>query len=121
MKPTATRKCIPPRTSDEDYRGHVNPIGIRSCYDEGKRCAETLVFECHRQHRLRIKVARIFNTYGPRMHPNGEALTEALTDRGATYQKWYNITPQRQSRTDPGWRSSSSSKVNRIRNPFGIG
>jgi UDP-glucuronate decarboxylase len=54
----------------EDYWGHVNPIGARSCYDEGKRCAETLFFDYHRQHRLRIKVARIFNTYGPRMHPN---------------------------------------------------
>jgi UDP-glucuronate decarboxylase len=53
----------------EDYWGHVNPIGIRSCYDEGKRCAETLFFDYHRQHRLEIKVARIFNTYGPRMHP----------------------------------------------------
>jgi UDP-glucuronate decarboxylase len=54
----------------EAYWGHVNPIGLRSCYDEGKRCAETLFFDYHRQHRLRIKVARIFNTYGPRMHPN---------------------------------------------------
>ena len=54
----------------EDYWGHVNPIGIRSCYDEGKRCAETLFFDYRRQHNLRIKVARIFNTYGPRMHPN---------------------------------------------------
>ena len=54
----------------ETYWGHVNPIGMRSCYDEGKRCAETLFFDYHRQHRLRIKVARIFNTYGPRMHPN---------------------------------------------------
>ena len=54
----------------EDYWGNVNPIGLRSCYDEGKRCAETLFFDYHRQHRLRIKVARIFNTYGPRMHPN---------------------------------------------------
>ena len=54
----------------EDYWGHVNPIGPRSCYDEGKRCAETLFFDYHRQHRLPIKVARIFNTYGPRMHPN---------------------------------------------------
>ena len=53
----------------EDYWGNVNPIGPRSCYDEGKRCAETLFFDYHRQHRLRIKVARIFNTYGPRMHP----------------------------------------------------
>ena len=54
----------------EDYWGHVNPIGVRSCYDEGKRCAETLFFDYHRQHKLDIKVARIFNTYGPRMHPN---------------------------------------------------
>jgi UDP-glucuronate decarboxylase len=53
----------------EGYWGRVNPIGIRSCYDEGKRCAETLFFDYHRQHKLRIKVARIFNTYGPRMHP----------------------------------------------------
>ena len=54
----------------EDYWGNVNPIGPRSCYDEGKRCAETLFFDYWRQHKLRIKVARIFNTYGPRMHPN---------------------------------------------------
>ena len=53
----------------EDYWGNVNPIGPRSCYDEGKRCAETLFFDYHRQHHLEIKVARIFNTYGPRMHP----------------------------------------------------
>ena len=55
---------------NESYWGRVNPIGIRSCYDEGKRCAETLFFDYHRQHNLKIKVARIFNTYGPRMHPN---------------------------------------------------
>jgi UDP-glucuronate decarboxylase len=54
----------------EDYRGNVNPIGPRACYDEGKRAAETLFFDYHRQHKLRIRVARIFNTYGPRMHPN---------------------------------------------------
>ena len=54
----------------EDYRGNVNPIGPRACYDEGKRCAETLFFDYYRQHGLKIKVARIFNTYGPRMHPN---------------------------------------------------
>src|SRR5207237_4705717 len=54
----------------EEYWGNVNPIGFRSCYDEGKRCAETLFFDYRRQHKLRIKVARIFNTYGPRMHPN---------------------------------------------------
>ena len=60
--------AIHPQT--EDYWGNVNPIGPRACYDEGKRCAETLFFDYHRQHGLRIKVARIFNTYGPRMHPN---------------------------------------------------
>ena len=54
----------------ESYWGNVNPIGLRSCYDEGKRCAETLFFDYHRQHKLQIKVARIFNTYGPRMYPN---------------------------------------------------
>src|SRR6202046_872213 len=54
----------------EDYRGNVNPLGPRACYDEGKRCAETLFFDYHRQHRTKIKVVRIFNTYGPRMHPN---------------------------------------------------
>ena len=59
---------IHPQT--EDYWGRVNPIGIRSCYDEGKRCAETLFFDYWRQHKLEIKVMRIFNTYGPRMHPN---------------------------------------------------
>ena len=55
---------------DETYWGNVNPIGLRSCYDEGKRCAETLFFDYHRQNKLKIKVVRIFNTYGPRMHPN---------------------------------------------------
>src|ERR1700755_1031302 len=59
---------IHPQT--EDYRGHVNPIGPRACYDEGKRCAETLFFDYYRQTKLRIRVARIFNTYGPRMHIN---------------------------------------------------
>ncbi len=54
----------------ETYWGNVNPVGLRSCYDEGKRCAETLFFDYHRQHKLKIKVARIFNTYGPKMHPN---------------------------------------------------
>ena len=54
----------------ESYKGSVNPIGIRACYDEGKRCAETLFFDYHRQHHLKIKIMRIFNTYGPRMHPN---------------------------------------------------
>ncbi|MGB3721661.1 MAG: UDP-glucuronic acid decarboxylase family protein [Pacificimonas sp.] len=64
----------------EDYWGHVNPIGIRSCYDEGKRCAETLFFDYHRQHRLEIKVVRIFNTYGPRMHPaDGRVVSNFVT------------------------------------------
>lgn len=73
----------------EEYWGRVNPIGIRSCYDEGKRCAETLFFDYHRQHRLRIKVARIFNTYGPRMHPNdgrvvSNFIMQALTGQDIT-------------------------------------
>jgi len=73
----------------EAYWGHVNPIGIRSCYDEGKRCAETLFFDYHRQHGLRIKVARIFNTYGPRMHPNdgrvvSNFIVQALSGRPIT-------------------------------------
>jgi UDP-glucuronate decarboxylase len=73
----------------EDYWGHVNPIGPRSCYDEGKRCAETLFFDYWRQHKLRIKVARIFNTYGPRMHPNdgrvvSNFIVQALLERDIT-------------------------------------
>jgi UDP-glucuronate decarboxylase len=73
----------------EGYWGRVNPIGIRSCYDEGKRCAETLFFDYHRQHRLPIKVARIFNTYGPRMHPNdgrvvSNFIVQALTGQPIT-------------------------------------
>jgi UDP-glucuronate decarboxylase len=73
----------------EDYWGNVNPIGPRSCYDEGKRCAETLFFDYWRQHRLRIKVARIFNTYGPRMHPNdgrvvSNFIVQALMGRDIT-------------------------------------
>lgn len=73
----------------EDYWGNVNPIGVRSCYDEGKRCAETLFFDYFRQHRLRIKVARIFNTYGPRMHPNdgrvvSNFIVQALLGRDIT-------------------------------------
>jgi UDP-glucuronate decarboxylase len=73
----------------EDYWGHVNPIGPRSCYDEGKRCAETLFFDYWRQHRLQIKVARIFNTYGPRMHPNdgrvvSNFIVQALLGRDIT-------------------------------------
>ncbi len=73
----------------EDYRGSVNPIGPRACYDEGKRCAETLFFDYWRQHSLRIKVARIFNTYGPRMHPNdgrvvSNFIVQALEGRAIT-------------------------------------
>ncbi|HEY8907957.1 MAG TPA: UDP-glucuronic acid decarboxylase family protein [Rhodoferax sp.] len=73
----------------ESYWGKVNPIGIRSCYDEGKRCAETLFFDYHRQHKLRIKVARIFNTYDPRMHPNdgrvvSNFIVQALTGQPIT-------------------------------------
>ena len=73
----------------EGYWGHVNPVGIRSCYDEGKRCAETLFFDYHRQHKLEIKVARIFNTYGPRMHPNdgrvvSNFIVQALQDKPIT-------------------------------------
>jgi UDP-glucuronate decarboxylase len=73
----------------ESYWGRVNPIGPRACYDEGKRCAETLFFDYYRQHRLRIKVARIFNTYGPRMHPNdgrvvSNFIVQALTNQPIT-------------------------------------
>lgn len=78
---------IHPQT--EDYWGRVNPIGPRSCYDEGKRCAETLFFDYLRQHKMRIKVARIFNTYGPRMHPNdgrvvSNFIVQALLGRDLT-------------------------------------
>ena len=73
----------------ETYWGNVNPIGPRSCYDEGKRCAETLFFDYHRQHGISIKVARIFNTYGPRMHPNdgrvvSSFIVQALTGKALT-------------------------------------
>ena len=73
----------------EDYWGHVNPRGIRSCYDEGKRCAETLFFDYHRQHGIDIKVVRIFNTYGPRMHPQdgrvvSNFIMQALTGQDIT-------------------------------------
>ncbi len=73
----------------ESYWGHTNPIGPRACYDEGKRCAETLFFDYHRQHSVQIKVARIFNTYGPRMHPNdgrvvSNFIVQALTNQPIT-------------------------------------
>jgi UDP-glucuronate decarboxylase len=79
--------AVHPQT--ESYWGNVNPIGNRSCYDEGKRCAETLFFDYHRQHRVDIRVARIFNTYGPRMHPNdgrvvSNFIVQALQDRDIT-------------------------------------
>ena len=78
---------IHPQT--EDYRGHVNPIGLRACYDEGKRCAETLFFDYHRQNSVDIRVVRIFNTYGPRMHPDdgrvvSNFIMAALTGRDVT-------------------------------------
>lgn len=73
----------------EDYWGNVNPLGLRACYNEGKRCAETLFIDYWRQHNLRIKIARIFNTYGPRMHPNdgrvvSSFIVQALTGRDIT-------------------------------------
>ena len=79
--------AVHPQT--EDYWGNVNPIGPRSCYDEGKRCAETLFFDYYRQHKLDIRVARIFNTYGPRMHPNdgrvvSNFIVQALKGRDIT-------------------------------------
>lgn len=78
---------IHPQT--EGYWGHVNPVGLRSCYDEGKRCAETLFFDYHRQHQLPIKVMRIFNTYGPNMHPNdgrvvSNFIVQALSNKPIT-------------------------------------
>ena len=74
---------------DEDYWGNVNPIGPRACYDEGKRCSETLFFDYHRQHDLKIKVVRLFNTYGPRMHPHdgrvvSNFIVHALADSALT-------------------------------------
>ncbi len=73
----------------EEYWGHVNPVGIRSCYDEGKRCAETLCMDYHRQNKVRIKIVRIFNTYGPKMHPNdgrvvSNFIVQALQNRDIT-------------------------------------
>ena len=73
----------------ESYWGHVNPVGIRSCYDEGKRCAETLFFDYQRQHGIEIRVVRIFNTYGPNMHPNdgrvvSNFIVQALTNQNLT-------------------------------------
>ena len=83
----------------EDYWGNVNPIGVRSCYDEGKRCAETLFFDYRRQHKLPIKVVRIFNTYGPRMQPNDgrvvcNFIVQALQGRGH-----YDLRRRQQTRS----------------------
>ena len=82
----------------ESYWGNVNPIGPRACYDEGKRCAETLFFDYHRQHKLRIKVARIFNTYGPRMHPNdgrvvSNFIVQALQGRADHHLRRWHADP----------------------------
>jgi UDP-glucuronate decarboxylase len=90
----------------EEYWGNVNPIGIRSCYDEGKRCAETLFFDYHRQHKLRIKVVRIFNTYGPRMHPNdgrvvSNFVVQALQGKDITI--FGEGHPRRCDRPDQPW------------------
>ena len=75
----------------EDYWGHVNPVGPRSCYDEGKRCAETRFFDYWRQHKLRIKVARIFNTYGPRMHPNNSRVVSNFIVSGAARPRYHRV------------------------------
>ena len=87
----------------ESYWGSVNPIGLRSCYDEGKRCAETLFFDYHRQHKIKIKVARIFNTYGPRMHPNdgrvvSNFVVQALKGKEITVYRSEEHTSELQSR-----------------------
>ena len=80
----------------ERYWGNVNPVGIRSCYDEGKRCAETLFFDYCRQHRMRIKVARIFNTYGPRMHPNdGRVVSYFIVQALSRRSTLYGMAPKR--------------------------
>ena len=86
----------------ESYWGHTNPIGVRACYDEGKRCAETLFFDYHRQYGVAIKVARIFNTYGPRMHPNdgrvvSNFIVQALRNQRATLLQFVQLWPLRTS------------------------
>ncbi len=90
---------------EENYWGNVNPIGIRSCYDEGKRCAETLFMDYHRQNRVRIKIARIFNTYGPNMHPNdgrviSNFIVQALSNKDITLYGGGNQTRSFQYVTD---------------------
>src|SRR5690606_24787015 len=101
---------------NEQYPGWVNPIGPRACYDEGKRCAETLFFDYHRQHGLTIKVARIFNTYGPHMHPDdGRVVSRARRSYGARRSP---TIPSGAARTSPlrtsgsaGSRGSASTRV----------
>jgi UDP-glucuronate decarboxylase len=84
----------------EDYWGNVNPIGLRSCYDEGKRCAETLFFDYHRQHKIEIKVARIFNTYGPRMNPNdGRVVPNFIVRPSRATTSPYSATDRRHARS----------------------
>jgi UDP-glucuronate decarboxylase len=116
--PSASRPILQASTSEvygdpevhpqaEGYWGNVNPIGVRSCYDEGKRCAETLFFDYHRQHKLRIKVARIFNTYGPRMHPNdgrvvSNFIVQALKGEAA-HRLWRRAGRRAPSATSTTW------------------
>ena len=93
-------RCMATRGASAARRllGHVNPIGPRACYDEGKRCAETLFFDYHRQHKVGIKVARIFNTYGPRMHPNDGRVVSNFIDAGAAGETDHHL---RRRRADP--------------------
>ena len=105
-----------PRT--EDYWGNVNPIGPRACYDEGKRCAETLFFDYHRQHDLEIKVVRIFNTYGPRMHPNDGRVVRTLSCRRLTAsQSRCSVTACKHARfvTSMIWLSDARLYANAVR------
>ena len=97
----------------EDYWGNVNPIGPRSCYDEGKRCAETLFFDYHRQHGLEIKVARIFNTYGPRMHPNDGRVVSNFMVIDLTGSR-SRIIHRRRPQDDPRQRRPDISKANDV-------
>ena len=111
----------------EDYWGNVNPIGPRSCYDEGKRCAETLFFDYWRQHQLRIKVARIFNTYGPRMHPNdgrvvSNFIVQALLGRDITvYWRRPADTIVLLRRRPDRWPGAPHGHRGRVTGPINIG
>ncbi len=92
----------------EDYWGHVNPIGPRACYDEGKRAAETLFFDYWRQHGLQIKVTRLFNTYGPRMHPNdGRVVSNFVVRRCAASRSRSTATARRPGRSATSTTSST--------------